>query len=382
MTGHIFIYGGIGSGPGEVSIKSVKAQLDSAADDYILHIVSPGGEVFEGYGIYNILKNTGKPITTHVEGLCASIATLVAFAGERIIMNRTSEFMVHPPKISDLKGDASDLRNVANQLDVIKNLLVDVSSARVARNGGTAMSRDEFMKLYDNETWLTAQQAKEYGFVDEVVDAIKAVARVDFKPIKMEKNLLATLFKKFTNSLTVAKIKNEFTETLADGKVIVVASEDGSWEGKQVFYEDGTALESGEYSLQSGKVITVADGTITTVAEGPSPAAKQEDTEMNNKIQELEAQLAEAKKAKETADASAAAALAQVTTAKAETAKIQNRVTAIEQDFLKLKEAAGVTIGDDSPPPVATGIKDPNPAKNPDPMGEDAISFYKQRNVI
>lgn len=382
MTGHIFIYGGIGSGPGEVSIKSVKAQLDPAADDYVVHMVSPGGEVFEGYGIYNILKNSGKPIVTHVEGLCASIATLIAFAGDRIVMNKTSEFMVHPPKISDLKGDASDLRNVANQLDVIKNLLIDVSAARAARNGGSVVSRDEFMRLYDNETWLTAQQAKEYGFIDDVVDAIKAVARVDLKPKNMQKNVLASLFKKFTNSLNVAKITNDFTETLADGKVIVVVSEDGSWEGKQVFYETGDALESGEYTLQSGKVITVDNGTITTVAEGQSPAAKQEDAEMENKIKELEAQLAEAKAAKETAEATAAAAQAAATTAKAETSKIQNRVTGLERDFLALKEAAGVTIGDSTPPPVNPNLKDPNKGKNPDPMGDDALSFYKTRNVI
>ena len=382
MTGHIFIYGGIGSGPGEVSIKAVKAQLDPSADDYVVHMVSPGGEVFEGYGIYNILKNSGKPIVTHVEGLCASIATLIAFAGDKIIMNKTSEFMIHNPKISDLKGDASDLRNVANQLDVIKSLLIDVSSARAARNGGSAVSRDEFMRLYDNETWLTAQQAKEFGFVDEVVDAIKAVARVDFKPKMMEKNVLATLFKKFTNSLTVAKIKNEFTETLENGKVIVVASEDGAWEGKPVFYEDGSPVEDGEHPLKSGKVITVAGGVITTVAEGQTPAAKQEDTEMNNKIQELEAQLAEAKAAKETAEASAAAAQAAATTAKAETSKIQNRVTGLERDFLALKEAAGITIGDTTPPPVNPNLKDPNAGKNPDPMGDDALSFYKTRNVI
>lgn len=107
MTGHVFIYGGIGSGPGETSLKSVKAQLDPQAENYIVHLVSPGGEVFEGFGIYNILKNSGKKITTHIEGVCASIATLIAFAGDEIVMNKTSEFMIHNPNISDLKGDAS-----------------------------------------------------------------------------------------------------------------------------------------------------------------------------------------------------------------------------------------------------------------------------------
>lgn len=381
MTGHIFIYGGIGSSAGEVSLKNVKAQIDPTASDYIVHIVSPGGEVFEGFGIYNILKNTGKKITTHIEGVCASIATLIAFAGDEIIMNRTSEFMIHNPKISDLKGDAKDLRNVANQLDIIKNLLIEVSGARAARNG-KSITKDQLMQLYDNETWLNAQQAQEHGFVDDVQDAIKAVARVDLKPFKMEKNLLKTLIGKFNNLLQISKIKNDFTETLADGSVIVVISEDGAWEGKKVVREDGNPLEAGDYTLVSKKVITVdADSTITTVTEAPSPAAQQQDAEMDNKIQELEKQLAEARTAKTTAEATAQAALTEATTAKAETAKIQNRVTTIEQDFLKLKEAAGLPIGDPAPLPRGPVNKLPEGQKN-DPMGDDALSFYKTHNII
>lgn len=382
MTGHVYIYGGIGSGPGETSLKSVKAQLDPAADDYIVHIVSPGGEVFEGFGIYNILKNSGKKITTHIEGVCASIATLIAFAGDTIIMNKTSEFMIHNPAISDLKGDSSDLRNVANQLDMIKGLLIDVSSARAARND-KAISKDQLMALYDNETWLTAQQAKEYGFVDDVQDAIKAVASVNLKSLKMEQNVIKGLISKFTNMLKLAKIKNEFTETLADGRVVIVMSEDGAWEGKQIVLEDGSPLEPGNYPLQSGKTITVGDGSvITTVSEEPTADDKNNE-EVNNKIKELEAQLAEAKAAQATAEASATAAKTEAATAKTETAKIQNRVKTIETDFLKLKEEALKQVGDNTPPSRGPVIKNADGTeKGSDPMGDAALSYYKNRNII
>lgn len=383
MTGHVFIYGGIGSGPGETSLKSVKAQLDPQAENYIVHLVSPGGEVFEGFGIYNILKNSGKKITTHIEGVCASIATLIAFAGEEIVMNKTSEFMIHNPNISDLKGDASDLRNVANQLDTIKGLLIEVSGARAARNG-KAIDAETLMKLYDNETWLTAQQAMEYGFVDRVEDAIKAVAKVDIKHLKMEKNLFQKLAAKFSNALKLANIKNEFTETLSDGRVVIVMSEDGAWEGKQIVYEDGTPLEAGTYTLKTEKVITVGEGSvITTVAEGPAPEDKAKEEEVNNKIKELEAQLAEAKASQATAEASATAAKTEAATAKAETAKIQNRVKTIEQDFLKLKEEAMKTVGDNTPPLRGPVIKNADgDDKASDPMGDAALSYYKNRNII
>ncbi|HEX6172320.1 MAG TPA: head maturation protease, ClpP-related, partial [Chitinophagaceae bacterium] len=250
MTGHIFIYGGIGSGQGEISVNNIKAQIDPQASDYLVHIISPGGEVFEGYGIYNLLKNTGKKVVTQIEGVCASIATLIAFAGEEIIMNKAAEFMIHNPKISDLKGDSYDLRNVADQLDKIKSILIDVSGARAARNG-KPISKEKLWELYDNETWLTAQEAQSMGFIDEVQDAIKAVARVDLKNFNMEKKetWLQGIFK---NLFASQKFRNQFTETLQDGTVILVMSDDEDWTGKGVVYETGEPLPAGEHVLASG----------------------------------------------------------------------------------------------------------------------------------
>ena len=118
------------------------------------------------------------------------------------------------------------------------------------------MTKEKLWALYDNETWLTADEAKAMGFVDEVVDAIKAVAKVDLKHYKMKDQNLWT---KIQNLFSLKKFKNEFTETLADGRVIIVMSDDEDWTGKQVIYEDGTPLEPGEYPLADGKVITVGE---------------------------------------------------------------------------------------------------------------------------
>ena len=377
-TGHIFIYGGIGTGQGEVSINNIKSQIDPDASDYIVHIVSPGGDVFEGYGIYNMLRNTGKKVTTQVEGLCASIATLIAFAGDKIIMNKTSEFMIHNPKISDLKGESSDLRNVADQLDKIKGILIDVSGQRAARNG-KIISKEKLWELYDNETWLNAHEAQSMGFVDEVQEAIKAVAKVDLTHINMEKN---TLWSKITNLL---KFKNDFEETLQDGTAIIVISEDENWTGKQVVTREGTPLSDGEHVLASGKTITVAGGVITEVKEGT--AASAEGSELDNKIAELETQLASLKAEKETAQAAATAAQAKVVeaegkvkTAEAKAARLENRTAEIEKEFIVLKEQMGVTVGDTTPPPPGPVIKNVSDNKQFDPMGDFAAEFLKGRN--
>lgn len=381
MAGHIFIYGGIGTGPGEVSINNVKSQLDDnkPEKDLVLHMVTTGGDVFEGYGIYNILRNSGKNITTHVEGLCASIGTLIGWAGDKVIMNRTAEWMVHNPKISDLKGEASDLRNAADQLDMIKNLLIDVAYARSIRNG-RPVTKEKLWQLYDNETWLTAQDALSMGFVDEVQDAIKAVAKVDLTNFKMESKYkeLATRFKNFVG---LTKIKNEFTETLQDGTIIIVMSEDEDWTGKQVVYEDGSPLPDGDHTLASGKVISVAGGVISSVKEGS--AENNENEEMDNKIKELEAQLAEAQAAKTAAEASAKALEAKATTAEAKATRFENRATLIEKEFISLKEEFTKTVGDTSNVEVDTRIRNgSNTDAKRDPMGDMALDFYRKRNLV
>jgi ATP-dependent protease ClpP protease subunit/uncharacterized coiled-coil protein SlyX len=372
MVKDIFIYGGIGTNSGEVSIANVKSQLDPSASEYVLHIISPGGEVFEGYGIYNILKNTGKKITTHVEGLCASIATLIAFAGDKVVMNKTGEFMIHNPSISDVGGDAYEMRNMADQLDKIKSVLIDVSGARAARNG-KQVSKDELWKLYDNETWLTADEAKNLGFVDEVEDAIKAVATVDIKKLnkQMEKTTLEKIVSNFTNLIKSLRFKNQVSDTLSDGRQVVIMDNDGEWKGAQVMLEDGTALTAGEYELASGKEITVDENSvITAIAEDvPVDTAKPETMDLEAKVKDLESQLAAALEANKEASNKVAAAEAKTTT-------FMNRLDIIEKQFTDLQKAASQTVGDQTPPKVDATFRNGKNERPFDPMAADLGEAY------
>lgn len=377
MAGHIFIYGYIGTDKRnrEISFEDVNAQLleNKSESELVVHIISGGGDVFEGEAIYNALKNSGKQVTTHIEGTCASIATLIAGAGSKIIMNKTGRFMIHNPKISGISqaADSRDLRHVANQLDQIKTLLINVYDSK------TSLGKEKLWELYDNETWLTADQAQQMGFIDESVDAIKAVAKIDLKQhIKMERN--KNIWERMKNLFA---IKNEVTETLEDGTVIIVVTEDEDWTSKQVVYEDGSPLPDGEYKLASGNSITVAAGLVTGVTK--ADASTKESEEVDNKIKELEAQLAEAKNAKATAEASAQEAAAKAETAEAKSVKFENRVKMLESDFLKLKEEAGKTIGDTKELHKGPSFKNiDNPAADYDPMGEDFKRHLKARNAI
>lgn len=376
MTGDIFIYGGIGTGPGEVSFENVKGQIaqNKDAESLTLHIISPGGDVFEGYSIYNALLNTGKDITTQIEGTCASIATLLAGAGKKIIMNKTAQFMIHNPKVSGFNRDADskELRNVANQLDQIKTLLIDVYDRK------TNLGKEKLWELYDNETWLTADQAQQMGFIDESVNAIKAVAKINLPKITSEMkdtSMLQGLIKRFSNLL---KFKNEMTETLEDGTVVIVMTEDGDFTGKQVIYEDGSPLEPNEYPLTGGRVLVVGEGSIITEVKEAEPVDNTEveqEMKKDEEIANLKAQLAEAQ-------AKASEAVAQVTTAKAETVKFQNKLTGLEKDFLTLKEEVSKTIGDTTTLPKGPVFKNAKDDEQYDPMGEELLKSLKQRNLV
>lgn len=385
MTGDIFIYGGIGTDRGEVSFDIVNKQIieNKAADELIVHIISPGGDVFEGEAIYNALRNTGKKITTHIEGTCASIATLIAGAGEKIIMNKTARFMIHNPKISDLNqaADSRELRHVANQLDKIKGLFMNVWDAQTIRRG-KPISEERLSELYDNETWMTADEAQQMGFVDESVDAIKAVAKINLPKIKSEmkdENKINGLINRMTNFF---KFRNEFLETLEDGTKVVVMSEDGDFTGKQVVYEDGTPVPAGEHKLVSGKTLVVGDnGTISEVKEAAVDNTQDQEMEKDKLIEQLKAQLAEAQAKADQAVAQVTTAQSEAVTAKADALKFQNKVTEIEKSFIALKEEALKTVGDRTEQPKGPVFKNTGKVEDFDPMGEEVMKFYKNRNL-
>lgn len=375
MTGDIFIYGGIGTLNGEVSFENVKNQIaeNKAADSLTLHIISPGGDVFEGYSIYNALRNTGKKITTHIEGTCASIATLIAGAGDNIIMNKTAQFMIHNPKVSGFNRDADskELRNVANQLDQIKTLLIDVYDRK------TSLGKEKLWELYDNETWLTADQAKQMGFIDESVDAIKAVAKINLPKIQNEMKETSQLQGLITRMTNFFKFKNEMTETLEDGTIVIVMSEDGDFTGKQIIYESGEPVPAGEHKLASGKILVVdANSTITEVKEAVVDNTEvQQEMEKDKEIENLKAQLAEAQ-------AKASQSEASVTTAKAESAKFKNQITGLEKQFLELKEEMTKTFGDQSSPARGPAFKNAKDNVKVDHMGDFALKYYRNNNMI
>lgn len=128
-----------------------------------VRINSPGGLVFSGIAIHSMLSRM-KGVTVRVEGLAASIASVIALAGSRLEMERGSMLMIHNPW-NIAMGDAEELRKSADVLDKIKVSILDIYEAK------TGQPRDLLTEMMDEETWLTADEAVEWGFADAVVGA-------------------------------------------------------------------------------------------------------------------------------------------------------------------------------------------------------------------
>ena len=185
-TGELTLYGEISNETwygDEVTPKEFKAGLDSLGDIETLNVYinSPGGDVFAGQTIYSILKRHKAHKNIYVDGLAASIASVIAMAGSTIFMPKNSMMMIHNPWTFGV-GNASDFRKLAEDLDKIRESLISAYEDR------SALMRDEIIDIMDKETWLTASECMEYGFCDVVEEEKQIAASIDSEMLKKYRN--------------------------------------------------------------------------------------------------------------------------------------------------------------------------------------------------
>ena len=179
----IWIYEEIGEDfwtGGGVTAKGFQKELAAIKADKIdLHINSPGGLVFDGITIYNLLKQHPANVTTYIDGLAASIASVIALAGDSVIMAENALFMIH--KASGLvMGNSDDMRDFAEKLDKVNT---SIATTYISKTG---KDEPEINDLMAAETWMTAAEALGFGFVDEVSGEADMAACARFVPV-MEK---------------------------------------------------------------------------------------------------------------------------------------------------------------------------------------------------
>ena len=146
------------------SPKKVKAQLKDCAfsNDLIVNVSSGGGDVFAASEIYTMLRDSGKKVTVNIQGLAASAASVISMAGDTVRISPTAQIMIHKAS-NGIQGNADGMSHNANVLDGIDK---SIAAAYVAKTG---MKESDLIQMMSNETWLTAKDAVDKGFADEIM---------------------------------------------------------------------------------------------------------------------------------------------------------------------------------------------------------------------
>ena len=135
------------------------------ASEIRIYINSYGGSVFEGTAIYNQLKRHPAHKTVYVDGFACSIASVIAMAGDEVVMPRNTMMMIHN-MWSCVCGNAAELRKAADDLDIIN----DAGRQAYLAKAGDKLTEEKLAEMMDAETWLTAAQCVEYGLADRLAD--------------------------------------------------------------------------------------------------------------------------------------------------------------------------------------------------------------------
>ncbi len=149
----------------DVTAFGFKKELEELGDvsELNVHINSLGGNVFVGLAIYNLLKQNKAKINIYIDGVAASAASIIAMAGDKIYMPKSSMMMIHNCW-TYLEGNAKELRKAADDMDKIADAYKSAYLSRIK------ITEEKLNELLDAESYLTAEECIEMGFADEVLD--------------------------------------------------------------------------------------------------------------------------------------------------------------------------------------------------------------------
>jgi ATP-dependent protease ClpP protease subunit len=202
----------------------------------VLRIHSPGGSVLDGNAIFTALRNWPGGVTTHIDGLAASMASVIAIAGDPVQMSGNGILMVHRVS-AGASGNADDLRKMADVADKIEETVIK------AYVGKTGLSRKRITALMDEETWMTASEALGLGFIDEITGDLKMAAHFDLTNFKNSAQLTAAI-----------EAMSKPTITELEEKIV----------GLQLTISDSVTA-SEELTATHGAAIEAKDATISTL---------------------------------------------------------------------------------------------------------------------
>ena len=319
-----------------VCFKDIDEFLASIAEDddtIELRLHCEGGCVTEGWAIVDKLRASGKKITATVEGVCASMATVVLLAASERKAYPHASLLIHEPYIPEYTlADAyraEDLQKLADSLNAETQKILDFYVER------TGADRAELEALMQEDKFMDMERAKELGFISEILPALSARSRTakaqakwnnnhqNFNNMAENKTKVAELLTALGEALGLSQPKAvAYSLTTESGDTITIDTP----EGEDPAVGDA-ASPDGEHKMPDGTTIVVVDGVITEIKPAGGNGGNNDDelAQANARIAELEAELATAKAEVESAKAEAESAKAQAKTK--EEMEILNLVT-------------------------------------------------------
>ena len=219
--------------------------------DIYLHINCVGGEVFDGMAIYNTLKKYKGKVIAYVEGIAASMGSIIPLAADEIIMSENSLYMIHNAW-GGAMGEADDMRKTATLLDKLSSEIANIYSKK------TGLPLSQIEEMMDEETWFNSEEALQYGFIDRVSDAVMVAAKYDMSKFKNKTQ------KEIVNQLNNNKKSKTMTEELK------------SWFGKKV-----------------EEIVAAVKGDVTPTEVPEVNVILADNEEISNKFSELESKITE-----------------------------------------------------------------------------------------
>ncbi|HVW15719.1 MAG TPA: head maturation protease, ClpP-related [Mucilaginibacter sp.] len=310
-------------GSGTLSSAYIQTQLEAAAgQDVEVHISSVGGSAFDAIAIYDLFKKYPGNVTTYIDALAASAASIVAMGGDQVIMSKYALLMIHKPMVGT-GGNADELLKDIQMLNVVQSRLAQIYMDKTGLDGVTVNS------LIDSVTWMNADQALDLGFIDQVDDYSASITNsaiisnyINAAPL-FYRRCINKILNTHTNmnienkelidrnTSVLDKIMNFFKkvvnkQTITDKGALHHAGEMD--EGTEVYQDEEMTTPAPDdcYTTSSGQKLNVAGGRVQKVSADPEmePAADDDDdvmpeslfgskkkTEVQNRVKAIRAKL-------------------------------------------------------------------------------------------
>ena len=236
-------------------------------------INSPGGSVIEGWGIYNQLKSLNNKVVTKVEGLAASIASLIALAGDEVHISEVGSIMIHRAS-TFAEGNQKDLEKQIETLKTIDETLITVYQAKSGEN------REQVEEWLDEEKWFTADEAVEIGFADEIINKVDSRMAALYLP----KTDTMNKFEKLMAYLNGEEVVEEVVEETTTEETAAEETQDNQEEETEALTKEDVAKMIKEALKDDKKDILDAIQTLSETFNKHKDEAEQLTTEIVKKV--------------------------------------------------------------------------------------------------